>query len=107
MKVLISNTLFTQKLSSFLNSFHIGSDDDYISCGCRVTVPSRLDSGDMSSEHMDDSAMMICRSESASIPPADFRLYNATGKTLTGNQYAPFRFCPRRVSHAMVQVVVK
>ena len=33
--------------------------------------------------------MMICRSESASIPPADFRLYNATRKRLSGKQTVP------------------
>ena len=69
--------------------FYIGSDDANIARGCRVTVRSRFDSGDMPSEHMDDSAMMICRSESASIPPADFRLYNIHGKNLLGKQSAP------------------
>ena len=33
--------------------------------------------------------MIICRSKSASIPPAYFRLYNVTGKRLAGKQSVP------------------
>ena len=69
-------------------------------CTLGVTTPTCLvaavplfirvsDSGYMPFEHMNDSAVTACRSESSSIPPADFRFYNVTGKIMLGNQYVP------------------
>ena len=38
---------------------------------------------------IEGNAMVMCRCDSASMPPADFRLYNITGKSLLGKQHVP------------------
>ena len=65
----------------------VGSDDAHVSHSIRVIVHSHFHSVHLLAENREDNCMMICPCESASMPPAEFRLYQYIGKGFAGKQY--------------------
>ena len=70
-KLLTWSIVTIQQLSYFKHD--VGSDDVNVSRGVRIIVHSRFDSVDLHAGNREGNAVIICRCESASMPPAGFR----------------------------------
>ena len=66
-----------------------GSDDVHVSRGMRVIVHSQFDSVDLFADTKEVNHMIISRGESASMIPAELKLYHFIGKGFAGKQYVP------------------
>ena len=84
---------------------YAGSDDVSISHGFRVIVHACVDSADV---HHETDAMIICRSESSLMPPADFKSYNSTRKGISDVHSVPlFPVCLRKSREAKARRLAK
>ena len=68
---------------------HFAGDAVHISPGVRAIVHTRFDLLFHDAKNTEGISDAFCRDTNASIPPAEFRLYQDVGSTYAGQQYVP------------------